>query len=31
MRDAGEEQLPSNVIYFISADYGLYNFDLSVN
>lgn len=31
MRDAGEEQLSSNVIYFISADYKLYHFDLSVN
>jgi len=31
MRDAGEKQLSSNVIYFISADYGLYHFDLSVN
>lgn len=31
MKDAGEEQLSSDVIYFISADYGLYHFDLPVN
>lgn len=31
MKDAGEEQLSSDVIYFISADYVVYHFDLPVN
>lgn len=31
MRDAGEEQLSSKVIYFIGAAEGLYRFDLSAD